>query len=69
MEMKLNHIYCGDCLSVMRDMEDNGFSKEITEDIGTQVEIESIRQQSFNVAMAGTLVMYDRIIKQKDKII
>ena len=67
--MKLNHIYCGDCLSVMRDMEDNGFSKEITEDIGTQVEIESIRQQSFNVAMAGTLVMYDRIIKQKDKII
>ena len=45
--------------------EDNGLSAEITKDIKTQVEIESIRQPSFNVAMAGTIVMYDRIIKQE----
>jgi len=45
--------------------EDNGLSKEIIKDIETHVEIESIRRQSFNVAIAGTLVMYDRMIKNK----
>ena len=43
--------------------EGNGLSKEILADTKLKIEIESVRQPSFNVAMAGTIVMYDRLIK------
>lgn len=47
--------------------EDKGFPKEILDDPNYLfVEIPSVRMPSYNVAMAGTLVMYDRLSKLKD---
>lgn len=43
--------------------ESNGLSSEIINDVNLKIEIESVRQPSYNVAMAGTIVMYDRLIK------
>ena len=46
--------------------EDNGLPEHITNGKQT-IEIPSIRQQSFNVAVAGSIVMYDRYIKKEEK--
>jgi tRNA G18 (ribose-2'-O)-methylase SpoU len=43
--------------------EDGGIPKHIYKEYKT-IEIPSQRQQSYNVAMAGTIVMYDRFIKK-----
>ena len=43
--------------------EDSGLPIEIVKKCDFIVSIESIRQPSYNVAMAGTIVMYDRMIK------
>ncbi len=46
--------------------EDNGLSKQITERAHFQVALPHVRDYpSFNVAQSGTIVMYDRLIKQK----
>lgn len=52
----------------MLGSEDGGFPKEILDNPNYLfVEIPSVRTQSYNVAMAGTLVMYDRLIKLSNK--
>ena len=44
--------------------EDSGFPREILDNTNYLfVEIPSIRTPSYNVAMAGTIVMYDRMVK------
>ena len=44
--------------------EDGGLPKEILRDDNVfKLELPSVRTPSYNVAMAGTLVMYDRFIK------
>jgi tRNA(Leu) C34 or U34 (ribose-2'-O)-methylase TrmL len=42
--------------------EDAGFPPEITKN-NICLELPSVRQPSFNVAVAGSIVMYDRLIK------
>jgi len=42
--------------------EDGGLPTEVLKGT-TPLEIPSVRTQSFNVAMAGTIVMYDRLVK------
>ncbi len=44
--------------------EDSGLPEKIYKNYDC-VELPSVRQPSYNVAMAGTIVMYDRLIKQK----
>lgn len=44
--------------------EDNGIPEEILEQCQCTVSLESIRQPSFNVAIAGSLVMYHRVFHQ-----
>ena len=44
--------------------EDSGIPPEIVKKCNQIISIESIRQPSYNVAMAGTIVMYDRMIKE-----
>lgn len=44
--------------------EDNGIPPKIIGDCHKVVELPSVRQPSFNVAVAGSIVMYDRIAKQ-----
>jgi tRNA G18 (ribose-2'-O)-methylase SpoU len=43
--------------------EDNGIPKDILARCHRTVSLESIRTESFNVAVAGALVMYDRMSK------
>ena len=45
--------------------EDHGLPPEILAQCHRVISLESIRTQSFNVAVAGALVMYDRMIQQK----
>jgi len=61
-----NFVHPKRCVYIL-GAEDNGLSKEILNDVKTKIEIESIRQPSFNVAMAGTIIMYDRLIKDINK--
>lgn len=42
--------------------EDNGLPDEILERCHSIVSIEAVRQKSFNVAVAGSIVMYHRLI-------
>ena len=44
--------------------EDRGLPEMILNMCHQKISIESIRTESFNVAVAGSLVMYDRMIKQ-----
>lgn len=44
--------------------EDNGLPKPLIDKCHRIVSIPSIRRNSYNVAQAGTLVMYDRMVKQ-----
>ena len=46
--------------------EDKGLPKEILENIKQVVELQSVRQPSFNVAVTGSIVMYDRLAKTKE---
>jgi tRNA G18 (ribose-2'-O)-methylase SpoU len=43
--------------------EDNGIPKDMLARCQQTVSLESIRTESFNVAVAGALVMYDRMTK------
>ncbi len=43
--------------------EANGLPKKVVDQCNGVISIESDRTYSYNVAMAGTLVMYDRLIK------
>ena len=43
--------------------EDNGLPESVINMCGDIVSIPAIRQPSFNVAQAGTIVMYDRLVK------
>lgn len=43
--------------------EDHGLAPDIVKRCHRMVSIESVRSQSFNVAVAGSLVMYDRLRK------
>jgi tRNA G18 (ribose-2'-O)-methylase SpoU len=43
--------------------EDNGFPPKIIKD-KRLISIPSLRTQSFNVSVAGSIIMYDRLIKQ-----
>lgn len=43
--------------------EDNGLSKDVVARCHRLVSLPSIRTNSYNVAVAGSLVMYDRMIK------
>lgn len=45
--------------------EDGGFPKEIEEKMygNSVIELPAVRTESFNVAVAGSIVMYDRLIK------
>ena len=46
--------------------EDGGLPAEIMDNPRiTKLELPSVRMPSYNVAMAGTITMYDRIIKEK----
>jgi tRNA G18 (ribose-2'-O)-methylase SpoU len=47
--------------------EDNGLSKYTMDKCNRIVSIPSVREYSYNVAMAGTIVMYDRYIKELKK--
>ena len=44
--------------------EVNGLPKEVVEKCDGVISIESDRTYSYNVAMAGTIVMYDRLAKR-----
>lgn len=46
--------------------EDHGIPEKIYENYPC-IEIPNIRQPSYNVAVAGSIVMYDRLIKNKQK--
>ena len=43
--------------------EDNGLPKDVLRHCQAVVELPSLRTASFNVAVAGALVMYDRLVK------
>lgn len=43
--------------------EDHGLPPDVLERCDLCVSLESIRQSSYNVAVAGSLVMYDRMVK------
>ncbi len=43
--------------------EDYGLPEKIIEECALIISIESIRQPSYNVAVAGSIVMYDRFVK------
>lgn len=45
--------------------EGSGIPEDLISDFDDVVSIESDRTYSYNVAMAGTIVMYDRFIKRK----
>lgn len=45
--------------------EDNGLSRAARALCVEQVSIPAVRMASYNVAMAGTVVMYDRLVKQE----
>lgn len=44
--------------------EDNGLTKTAIEKCHQLVKLPSVRTESYNVAVAGALVMYDRLMKQ-----
>lgn len=43
--------------------EDNGLPKSVLDRCQSTVQLPSIRQPSYNVAVAGSIVMYDRLAK------
>lgn len=43
--------------------EDNGLPKSVLEQCHGIVSLPSVRTNSYNVAMAGSIVMYDRLVK------
>lgn len=43
--------------------EDNGLSEEVIARCDSCIAIPSVRVDSYNVAQAGTIVMYDRLVK------
>jgi tRNA G18 (ribose-2'-O)-methylase SpoU len=45
--------------------EDYGLSKDIMESCNTIVSLDSVNSISYNVAVAGSIVMYDRIFRIK----
>ena len=47
--------------------EDHGLPEEVRQVCTQTISIESVRLQSFNVSMAGSIVMYDRLIKNGPK--
>lgn len=47
--------------------EDTGLSKEALARCQHIIEIPSIRIESYNVAVAGSIIMYDRLMKRKLK--
>jgi tRNA G18 (ribose-2'-O)-methylase SpoU len=47
--------------------EDHGLPNAVMERCKQLVSIESVRPQSFNVAVAGSIVMYDRLIKRQQQ--
>jgi tRNA G18 (ribose-2'-O)-methylase SpoU len=51
----------------MLGAEDSGLSKEMAGRCHRVVSIPALRTASYNVAMAGTLVMYDRMAKQLER--
>lgn len=44
--------------------EDNGLSRTIMSRCQSVIQLPSVRQASFNVAVAGSIIMYDRLRKQ-----
>jgi tRNA G18 (ribose-2'-O)-methylase SpoU len=46
--------------------EDDGLGKEALDVCDRVVEIPSLRNACYNVAVAGSLIMYDRLINQKE---
>jgi tRNA G18 (ribose-2'-O)-methylase SpoU len=47
--------------------EDHGIQKDILARAHHVVSLPSVRENSYNVAMAGTIVMYDRFCKSTDR--
>jgi len=47
--------------------EDHGLSDGMLEKCQHIISIPSIRAESYNVAQAGTIIMYDRMMKEGDK--
>jgi len=45
--------------------EDHGLPKEIADKCNRLVSIQAVRQESYNVAVTGSIVMYDRIFGVK----
>jgi tRNA G18 (ribose-2'-O)-methylase SpoU len=45
--------------------EDNGLPRDVLVQCHCKITIPSMRSESYNVAMAGTIVMYDRVYGQK----
>jgi tRNA G18 (ribose-2'-O)-methylase SpoU len=62
----INFTHPKKCLYVLGS-EDNGLSRHIVDKCNEIVSIPSVREYSYNVAMAGTIVMYDRYIKELKK--
>jgi tRNA G18 (ribose-2'-O)-methylase SpoU len=47
--------------------EDNGLPESVIAACDHHVAVPSVRASSFNVAVAGSLVMYDRMLKQHSR--
>ena len=45
--------------------EDTGIPERIIESAQRHISIEAVRTQSYNVSVAGSLVMYDRMVREK----
>lgn len=52
------------CAIYLLGAEDHGLPEQVLERCHRHVSIPAVRKASYNVAMAGTLVMYDRLIKR-----
>jgi tRNA G18 (ribose-2'-O)-methylase SpoU len=57
-----NFIHPKNCIYLL-GAEDNGLPQEIIDKCNMIVSIEAINQQSYNVAVAGSIVMYHRTIQ------
>lgn len=44
--------------------EDHGLPKDVIEQCNSCVSLEAVRQSSYNVAVAGSLLMYDRMMER-----